>query len=107
VCGHRAAVAGAVILCLSARFVYLGRMLTMDSLLCLWVMAALAAAHIAVCEAKLRRRWWLLSALCCGLGLLTKGPVALVLVAVPVLAFQQLDRRTARLGWWWAGYAGV
>ena len=31
VCGARAALAGAVILCLSARFVYLGRMLTMGN----------------------------------------------------------------------------
>jgi 4-amino-4-deoxy-L-arabinose transferase-like glycosyltransferase len=39
---------------------------------------------------------WLLSAFFCGLGLLTKGPVALVLVVVPVFAWQALDRRTAR-----------
>ena len=38
----RAALAGALILCLSSRFVYLGRMLTMDSLLCLWVVATSA-----------------------------------------------------------------
>src|SRR5207253_338054 len=36
-----------------------------------------------------------------------EGPVALALVAVPVLAFQQLDRRTARLGRWWLAYLGV
>ena len=118
----RAALAGALILCLSSRFVYLGRMLTMDSLLCLWVVTSLALAHKALggmlSLSKVSRKdakplrnalrlggfardrkgriAWLLSAFFCGLGLLTKGPVALVLVAVPVLAWQALDRRIAR-----------
>jgi len=100
--GPRAAFAGALMLALSARFVYLGRMLSMDSLLCLWVVTALASAHVAVGGRRLRWGWWLLSAAACGLGLLTKGPVALVLAAGPVLALQALDRRTARprLGAW-------
>jgi dolichol-phosphate mannosyltransferase len=97
--GRRAAFAGAIILCLSARFVYLGRMLTMDSLLSLWALVALAAAHVALSGPRLRWGWWLVSALAGGLGLLTKGPVALALVAVPVLAFQCLDPRAARPSW--------
>ncbi len=98
VAGERAALAGAVVLCLSARFVYLGRMLTFDALLCLFTVAALAAAHVALTSGsdRPRRGWWLLSAAACGLGLLTKGPVALALVAVPVLAFAALDTRAAR-----------
>jgi dolichol-phosphate mannosyltransferase len=104
----RAALAGALILCLSGRYVYLGRMLTMNSLLCLWVVAGLATAHAAVRGPTLRWRWWLLSAVCCGLGLLTKGPVALALTAIPVLAYQALDARSVRLRWWpWATYVAV
>src|SRR5271166_3746596 len=38
--GVKTGLLGALVLCLSARFVYLGRMLTMDGLLCLWVVAA-------------------------------------------------------------------
>jgi hypothetical protein len=94
--GARQGLVGALILCLSARFVYLGRMLTMDALLCLWVAAALAAAHRAAHDARLRRSWWTLSAAAAGLGLLTKGPVALVLVLVPTALFQLLDQRAAR-----------
>jgi len=97
--GPRAAFAGGLMLALSVRFIYLGRMLTMDSLLCLWVVAALASAHAAVRGRGLRWRWWLLSAAACGLGLLTKGPVALVLVIVPVLLLQWLDPRTSRPRW--------
>jgi dolichol-phosphate mannosyltransferase len=100
--GARASLLGAVFLCLSARFVQLERLLTMDGLLCLWVVAAWAAAHAAVRHGRLRVTWWLVSALASGLGLLTKGPVALVLVVVPMLAYQALDRRSARprLGPW-------
>jgi dolichol-phosphate mannosyltransferase len=106
--GARAALAGALLLCLSAHFVYLGRLLTTDSLLTACVVAAWGAAHSALQRPALRRRWWLLSALACGLGLLAKGPVALVLVVVPILAALGLDRRLARPGWaWWGLYAGV
>jgi 4-amino-4-deoxy-L-arabinose transferase-like glycosyltransferase len=96
--GPRAAFAGAVMLCLSPRFAQMARMLTMNGLLTLWVIAALAAAHRALAGPVFKRRWWLLSALACGLGFLTKGPVALVLVAVPVRLYQLLDRRSARPG---------
>ena len=98
--GERAALAGGLVLCLSARFVYLGRMLTFDTLLCLLVTAALAAAHRALQNRArvVHRGWWLLSGLACGLGLLAKGPVAVVLVAVPVRAWTALDSRAARPG---------
>jgi 4-amino-4-deoxy-L-arabinose transferase-like glycosyltransferase len=75
-------------------------MLKMDSLLCLWVTAALAAANIALTNpssltARLApaRRWWLLSAGACALALLTKGPVALVLILGPIFVWSRLDRR--------------
>jgi 4-amino-4-deoxy-L-arabinose transferase-like glycosyltransferase len=92
----RAALLGALCLCLSPRFVQLERLLTMDALLCLWVILAWAAAHAAVQHGLLSGRWWLASALASGLGLLSKGPVALVLVVMPVLVYQVLDRRSAR-----------
>jgi dolichol-phosphate mannosyltransferase len=80
---RRAALAGAFILCLSARFVYLSHLLTMNGLLCLWVVAALAAGHAALMRSEWR--WWILAAVACGMGILTKGPVALVLVLGPIL----------------------
>jgi dolichol-phosphate mannosyltransferase len=108
VAGARVAFAAALMLSLSARFVYLGRLLTMNSLLCLWVVAALAAGHIALRGRILRGHWWLLSAGACGLGLLTKGPVALVLVGMPLLLYQLLDTRTARPKVRsWMAYLGV
>ncbi len=97
VAGERAGLCGALVLCLSAGFVYRQRMLNMDSLLCLWVTAALASGHAALTTGRfLRQRWWLLSAAACGLGLLTKGPVALVLIGSPLLLYTFLEPRCAR-----------
>jgi 4-amino-4-deoxy-L-arabinose transferase-like glycosyltransferase len=96
---EQAAWCGALALCLSVRFVYLQRILTFDGLLALWVTTALAAGQTALASSRLRVGWWLISALACGLGILTKGPVALVLVLAPLLAFCLLDRRCPPLGW--------
>jgi len=96
VAGQRAGFAGAMMLCLSGRFVYLGRLLTMNSLLCLCVVATLTAGHLAVRGPRLRWRWWCVSALACALGLLSKGPVALILAQVPLVAFQVLERGAVR-----------
>jgi len=99
--GERTGFWGALMLCLSARFVYLERMLTMDGVLCLCVTLALAAAHRALqCPpGRTPGLSWFVSAAACGLGLLAKGPVALVLVAPPVLAYRWLDPRCPRFGW--------
>src|SRR5262249_6905379 len=91
--GARAGLCGALGLCLSARFVYLARILPFDGLLALWVTAALGLAHAALAgrrpaAPRLRRGLWALSAAACGLGLLTKGPVALALVLPPLAAFR-------------------
>jgi dolichol-phosphate mannosyltransferase len=105
VLGDRAGLAAAVILCLSARFVQMGRLLTMDGLLGLQVVAALAFGHAALCSGRLRWNWWLLSAAAVALALLTKGPVGLVLVLPPLLAYQWLDERVPRPGLVpWGGY---
>src|SRR5206468_2860193 len=80
--GFWTALAGGAILTLSIRFLYLAGMLSMDGLLCTFVVAGLASGHIAVTSARSRWHWIVLCGLACGLGILTKGPVALVLIAV-------------------------
>jgi 4-amino-4-deoxy-L-arabinose transferase-like glycosyltransferase len=108
--GPRAALASGFILCLSAQFLYLAGMVAMDSLLCLWVIGGLASGHLALSppqnesqttkikEKSLAPSWWLTSALCCGLGVMTKGPVAVVLVVGPLAGWLFLERRRARVG---------
>lgn len=106
--GPATALCGAAVLGLTPEFVYRGRMLTFDVVLAAWVTAALACGHVACLGGRRRAGWWAASAVACGLGLLTKGPVALVLVAVPLAAATWLDRRLARPTLWaWAGYLAV
>jgi 4-amino-4-deoxy-L-arabinose transferase-like glycosyltransferase len=105
--GGRAAALGAAVLALSPGFVWLGHRVVLDSLLAGCVAASWYAGHTAVCRPTLRWRWWLVSALACGLGVLTKGPVALVLLAPPVWLYQALTAPAARPRWSaWAVYVG-
>src|SRR5262245_28450505 len=109
--GQAAAFASAVILCLSAKFIYQAGMLTLDTPLCLCVLAALAFAHRALAGAELRRGWWALAAVACGFGILAKGPVALALVAPVLACWQFVERRGVRLtisAWLvWVGIAAL
>lgn len=97
--GWRIGYCGAMILVLSAKFLQLGRMVTMNGLLCLCVVTALAAAHRAIQGPAWRRCWWMLSALACGAGLLAKGPVAVALVVPPVIVHSWFDRTMVRPNW--------
>src|SRR5207248_1410273 len=100
--GERSALAGAVALTLAPGFLGMTRLLLLDGLLTLWVVLAVLAAFEAVRGDRLRWSWWLLSALACGLGILTKGPVALVLLAPPLWLYRGLTGRgcrPGRLGW--------
>ncbi len=97
--GERAAFAGALALGLAPGFISVGRLLLLDGLLALWTTLALLAAFEALRGERLRWGWWLLSAAACGLGVLTKGPVALVLLAPPLWLQRRLTGRGCRVGW--------
>jgi len=97
--GERPALWGALILALSPAFVGMGRLLILDGLLAFWVTLSILAAFEALRGPKLRQGWWLLSALACGLGILTKGPVALILLAPPIWLQRRLAGKTAPLTW--------
>jgi dolichol-phosphate mannosyltransferase len=106
--GLRAAFLGALVLTLTAGFVQGARIVILDSLLTFFVGAALFMAHEAVRGGGLRWRWWLASSVCCALGILTKGPIAFVLLAPPVAAFVWLNRTPARLSLaHWGAYVGL
>lgn len=98
--GGRVALTGAGVLCLSVGFILVGRTVLLDSLLSFWVVASWFAAHRAVDGPCLRWRWWLASATACGLGVLTKGPVAVALLVPPVAAYQILNGRAPRFRSW-------
>jgi dolichol-phosphate mannosyltransferase len=96
--GFRPGLFGAIMLATSVRFLYLGRMLNMDGILGLCVLCGWSAGYLATRDTRLRWRWWSLSAVATAFGVLTKGPVALVLVLIPFILLTLLDDRRARLG---------
>lgn len=96
--GPGVGLAGALVLTLMGDFVYRAPMLTMNGPLALFVTASLAAAHIAMLG-KCRNSWWLLSGAACGLGILTKGPVAAALILPPLVVWPWIDRALARPTW--------
>jgi dolichol-phosphate mannosyltransferase len=108
VLGARPAFLGGLVLCLTPGFVVLGRTLVLDSLLGFCVVASWYTAYLAVNRPHLRWRWWLTSSCLCGLGILAKGPAAMALLGVPVMAFQFLNLHAARCRWTaWAAYVGL
>jgi 4-amino-4-deoxy-L-arabinose transferase-like glycosyltransferase len=106
--GERSAFWGALLLTVSPIFLGVGRLLTLDGLLTLWITLGLCAAYLAQTSPCLRRNCWLIAALACGLGVLTKGPVALVLVLVPLLCQRRLIPEAARISWRaWAVFLSI
>jgi 4-amino-4-deoxy-L-arabinose transferase-like glycosyltransferase len=106
--GDRPAWWAALGLALAPCFVGMARLLLLDGLLTLWATLALLAAFEAVRGERLRWSWWLLAAAACALGVLTKGPVAVVLLLPPLWLFRLLTGQGARPGWaGWAVFAGI
>ncbi len=106
--GERSAFWGALLLGLMPGFIGMGRLLTMDGLLTMWVTLALLAGFEAVRGPSLRRGWWYLAAIACGFGVLTKGPIPLILLAPPLWLHGRLTGRRVAVGWrQMAGFLGV
>jgi 4-amino-4-deoxy-L-arabinose transferase-like glycosyltransferase len=73
----------------------MGRLLVLDGVLAFLVTLSVLAALEAVRAERLRWRWWLVSAAACGLGVLTKGPVAVILLVPPLWLHQKLCAGTS------------
>jgi len=102
--GDAAAWLGALVLSLSLGFVACGRFLILEIVLTSAVTCALLTGGIALTTDRRARGWWALSAVCCGLGALTKGPLALLLALPPLAAFAWLRQHPAARRWraWFA-----
>jgi 4-amino-4-deoxy-L-arabinose transferase-like glycosyltransferase len=97
--GERPAFWGSLLLSLAPGFMSMGRLLLLDGLLALWVVAALLCAFEAIRGPYLRWTWWLAAALACGLGVLTKGPIALLLLVPPLWAHRRLAGAACVIPW--------
>jgi dolichol-phosphate mannosyltransferase len=100
--GQRAAWLGSMSLALCGGFVLAGRFLILDSLLALFTTLCFFAGYIAVREQHHRWAWWMVSGIACALGVLTKGPVALVLCAPPLIVngWLRADQTRTRVLHW-------
>ncbi len=96
--GERSAFWGSLLLTVSPFFLGVGRLLVLDGMLTLWIVLAGILAYMAQREAKLHWTLWLASALMCGLGVLTKGPVAILLVVPPLVVHRWLAGESSRIG---------
>ena len=97
--GERAAGWGALLLAMAPGFTCVGRLLILDGLLaCCTTIAILSAFEAIRCD-RLKWGWWLLAALMTGLGILTKGPIALILLAPPIWLFRRLQSEHCEIGW--------
>src|SRR5260370_36466008 len=94
---ERAAFWGALALGLAPGFTSIGRLLLLDGLLAFWTTLALFSAFEALRGKRLQWGWWLLSAVACGFGILTKGPVVLVLLVPPLALHRFLVGKRVRI----------
>jgi hypothetical protein len=97
--GERAAFWGALGLGLAPGFVSIGRLLVLDGLLTFWVTLSMFSLFEALRGTQFKWGWWILAAVSSGLGILTKGPVALVLLLPPIWGHRWLAGKTVPLGW--------
>src|SRR5262249_43524448 len=78
-------------------FLSVGRLLILDGLLTLCTTLTLFSAFEALRGERIRWSWWLLAATACGLGVLAKGPVSVLLVLPPLVVQRWLSGRGCRL----------
>lgn len=106
--GRGMGIVSSVILLTLPDYLYRGPMLTMNGLLALATTAALAAGYFAIIHTTFSWKWWNISAICCALGILAKGPASLVIVAGPIVIVPWLDRRFIKPGIVnWIGFGAV
>lgn len=106
--GRRIGLYSGLVLVLSAGFLFCSRYLLLDGVLTALVATSLMTAFEAMRGERIRSRWWLASAVLCGLAFLTKGPLAIVLWLPPVALYGYLADSKARPSWSdYARFAGV
>lgn len=95
--GERPALLAALLLTVAPGFAGMARLLILDGLLTLCVTVALFAGLEAVRGNRFRWPWWLAACVATGLGVLTKGPVAVLLLAPVVWLYPRLAGREVRV----------
>lgn len=97
--GERSAFWGALLLTITPGYMGMGRLLIMDGLLTMWVTLALFAGFETVRTGVFQRRWWYITAIACGFGVLTKGPIPLILMIPPIWLHGRLTQQRVHIPW--------
>jgi 4-amino-4-deoxy-L-arabinose transferase-like glycosyltransferase len=106
--GEASALRGALVLALAPGFLGMGRLLLLDGVLALWTTLAIFTAFEGTRGPVLRWGWWLTAAAATGLGVLTKGPIAVVLLVPPFWLYRRLSGRGCGPGiGGWAAFTAV
>lgn len=88
--GHAAACLGGLAMLSSFGFLMSGRFVFIDTVLTLFTTVCLLAGYLACRRASVNLWWWSASAVACAMGVLAKGPVAVVICAPPLFACRWL-----------------
>jgi len=91
--GERGAFWAALLLSVAPGFVCIARLLLLDGLLTLCVTVSVLCGFEAVRTGVLKPGWWIAAAFASGLGFLTKGPIAEMLLFVPLWTYAFLVAR--------------
>jgi 4-amino-4-deoxy-L-arabinose transferase-like glycosyltransferase len=94
--GQRAALWGCLALSLAPGFTTIGRLLVLDGLLTLCTVTGLFSTFEAMRGERIKWIWLIIAGVACGLGVLTKGPIALILIVAPLIVFFGLRREGVR-----------
>lgn len=93
--GQCRALRGALLLSIMPGLLSIGRLLNLDGLLTLWVTLGLFTGFLCLAPGASNRSRAAFT-LACGLGVLTKGPIALVLILGPILAWRWFNSETTK-----------
>ena len=88
-------------------FLISGRFVFIDTLLTLFTTVGVLAGCLACRQSKVHDGWWVAAALACALGVLAKGPIAVVLCVPPLIAGRWLTGLPALRVRDWAWFAGI
>lgn len=91
--GSVEAFAGTMFLLLCPGFIIMGKLLVLDGLLSMCILGALLTGLLAIQKNEFQMRWWIASAIFAALGVITKGPIAIVLTAPCFYLITRIDSR--------------
>lgn len=97
--GERAAMWAALLLTVAPGYFAVAKLLLLDGLLTLCVTGSVLFGFESVRTGRLKLHWWIASAIASGLGFLTKGPIAEILLFPPLVAHAWLTASRLAVGW--------